>query len=388
MGPGAQKRIPPPAPLRDWTIIELTAGKEVPTSPYIGELWAKLGVFEQVELDGLAAWNILSAQQVAGSDEISGLFAMNDDEQLIVAIVSTNRGRWGSVTTDGQEYAALTEIMVEEKGLMPNGQWHTHPGFGASWSTTDTGDQERKVARSAGYAPQGYTHFLVIDPFETAIVRTVMWDKETMEVAYVDRPLVITYPDGRIELPMERPKRSHSYDYDLYDYGYYGYKGQSGLFTGDRVKLSVPTDDGKTRLAWLTVTEQYQGEEKFDWIGEEEDGFRWKFAESIVEERIPWYQKYDKRSASQEQDEPAVSNQLLPLSMAQPGDVITWNTRGGAEMAGTITSGPEMVSRRGELNALFIAEDENGARFQVWEDQITDIIFVNFLEEMEEEWPY
>lgn len=105
--------------------------------------------------------------------EIAGIFHLNEADDTIDWFWrdQASKGSGGGVHSDDGQ--GIVAAMLAGVGI-PNGQWHTHPGFGTFWSGTDLTDQGATVRDAMQIATTGTTYFIVANALNWRI-RKVSW---------------------------------------------------------------------------------------------------------------------------------------------------------------------------------------------------------------------
>jgi len=123
-------------------------------------------------------WRILAEQLSRGKVEISGFGWINPDTRVIDFVVVSSQGQSAFVATPPSEtHWAMNQCYDAVKNGI-NMQWHTHPGFGAFFSGTDTDDIAKDIDGAVDTSESGDMYYIVIDHVSSWIVRRVIWDKD------------------------------------------------------------------------------------------------------------------------------------------------------------------------------------------------------------------
>lgn len=94
--------------------------------------------------------------------EIGGSFIYDEEKNEIVwAYLDDDAVQQSGHVSSGR--GSATAQALAEGFDVPNGQFHTHPGFGSFFSQEDVNDQAEFVGDAAKIAPNGYHVFIVFD---------------------------------------------------------------------------------------------------------------------------------------------------------------------------------------------------------------------------------
>lgn len=131
-------------------------------------------------------------------NEIAGFGRIDNDELRWIYYdqESIEHSSSGAVKSD----SANAMFACEEKlGVLPNLQWHTHPGFGAFASGTDRDDQGKDILRRRSRKESGHTYYMIADALKWVGYR-VNWNPDGVtkhKIKFVYRDKVLHYPGSR-----------------------------------------------------------------------------------------------------------------------------------------------------------------------------------------------
>lgn len=123
-----------------------------------------------------AAFNLMTAFLLQEHRiEIAGIFHWHEATNTIdwAWRDMASDGSGGHVKSDSGQ--GVLACVLAGHGA-PNGQWHTHPGFGTFWSGTDLTDQGRVVQKGMKINQTGYTLFMVCSGLNW-FCRVVRWQE-------------------------------------------------------------------------------------------------------------------------------------------------------------------------------------------------------------------
>lgn len=239
--------------LKGWTAVDLEEVK----SPAILEFHSALNKAKNrlvIQPDALSSLMAYCAE--AGREECAGYFIVKDF--TIAYIDMAGIGSFGDVTLSAEKYAESTARLFQDSdGMLPTGQWHTHPNSSSYWSSKDQRDQQKTIRRIlAGDKNQGVIWFLVFTDAISATIRYVVWGDG--EILHSDINLAI---QGKEIVNIS----NESFTYHSYTIGATGAGGKetatksffSGqeeikdlhkrriIFLGDRVLVYSPHKEGE-----------------------------------------------------------------------------------------------------------------------------------------------
>lgn len=144
-----------------------------------------------------------------GNDEVAGNFYIDPGSHTIeyVSLVEMPRESTVAAVNVSAGQAADRLVKDREAGYEPNGQWHTHPTFGAFWSSTDVNDQIKDIELAKAFNKSGERFFMCVSGLDI-LVRRVRWDNGL--VTYQDCELYLMNGRRLSGLPRWRAATSYS----------------------------------------------------------------------------------------------------------------------------------------------------------------------------------
>lgn len=169
------------------------------------------------------------------ANEIAGYAYLED--QTITNFLLVKEGIFGQVS-GSVEFSLAKNEYLERYGLLPNVQWHTHPGMTAFHSGVDLDNMSRHVAFAAALTETGTCAFLVIDGLDW-LCRVFSWRGETR--TYADVPVRLG-PDGPILSEPKLTTLSFLPTANLFETeaGYSTLPAGTELLAGDLIAVELP----------------------------------------------------------------------------------------------------------------------------------------------------
>lgn len=241
-------------------------GSKVPSKPSPSRFLDMVGSWTEAEAEVVgmseAAFLRISQGFLSSTNEVGGYFLVQDG--MVVWATKALTGQSSASVSGDKEYSVACAKCLEECGVAPNGQWHSHPGFGTHWSSTDLNDQGRTVETAMKFSPQGEMYFLCVDGLEF-LARKVWWQEGKVSFSdftpelwdgtpmiesrsliplkhygWIGKNVTFPYEGKTLEGKVIRwNKKKAAYDVDTDDDGFYHVP--SSLL--EEIKAPKPTDD-------------------------------------------------------------------------------------------------------------------------------------------------